>query len=83
MFFCRPIIGFSNKDSAIEDCIKNNQLGTFIDISDKIEKNTKIINELFNNQSEYYEAQYINAKTFYKDYFSIKSIEEQIKKTFI
>lgn len=83
LFFCRPIIGFSNKDSAIEDCIRNNQLGIFIDISDKIEKNTKIINELFNNQSEYYEAQYINAKTFYKDYFSINSIEEQIKKTFI
>ena len=83
LFFCRPIIGFSNKNSAIEDCIKNNQLGIFIDIEDKIEKNTKIINELFNNQAEYYESQYNNAKIFYNDYFSTKSIEEQIKKTFI
>ena len=83
LFFCRPIIGFSNKNSAIEECIKNNQLGKFIDIDDKIEKNIKIINELFNNQKEYYETQEINAKNFYNNYFSTKSIEEQIKKTFI
>ena len=83
LFFCRPIIGFSNKNSAIEECIKNNQLGTFIDIDDKIEKNIKIINQLFDNQKEYYETQQINAKNFYNNYFSTKSIEEQIKKTFI
>jgi hypothetical protein len=83
LFFCRPIIGFSNKNSAIEECIKNNQLGKFIDIDDNIEKNIKIINELFNNQKEYYETQEINAKNFYNNYFSTKSIEEQIKKTFI
>ena len=83
LFFCRPIIGFSNKDSAIEDCIKNNQLGIFIDIDDKIEKNINIINDLFKNKKEYYETQHINANNFYKDYFSTKSIKEQIKKTFI
>jgi len=83
LFFCRPIIGFSNKDSAIEDCIKKNKLGTFIDIDDKIEKNINIINDLFKNKKEYYETQHINANNFYKDYFSTKSIKEQIKKTFI
>lgn len=82
LFFCRPIIGFSNSESAIEDCIKNNQLGLFIDINDSIENKIKKIDELFLKKEDYYKMQYVKAKNFYKDYFSTSSIKEQIKKTF-
>ena len=82
LFFCRPIIGFSCSESAIEDYIKNNQLGLFIDINDNIENNIKKIDELFFKNNDYYKTQYIKAKNFYKDYFSTRSIKEQIKKTF-
>ena len=82
LFFCRPIIGFSYSESAIEDYIINNQLGLFIDINDNIENNIKKIDELFLKDDDYYKTQYIKAKNFYKDYFSTRSIKEQIKKTF-
>lgn len=83
LFFCRPILGFSNRDSALENYIKNNQLGEFINIDEKIEKKVKIIENLLNKKEEYYEDQYINAKNFYNKNFSTISINKQIREIFI
>ena len=82
LFFCRPIIGFSNKNSALEDYICQNKLGVFIDIDQNSNDNAGEIEKLFNHQKEYYETQYNNIQKFYDDNFSIKTVNEQIKKIF-
>lgn len=83
LFFCRPIIGFSNKDSAIEEYIRKNDLGIFINIDDYFIKNTEMISELFYKNKDYYDILYIRSKNFYKKYFSTNSIREQIKQIFV
>jgi len=83
LFFCRPIIGFSNRDSVLEEYIKNNKLGEFIDIGAEVKINTRIIKNLLNNNIDYYETHYANAKNFYIKNFSTSSITKQIKKIFI
>lgn len=83
LFFCRPILGFSNRDCALENYIKKNQLGEFININEKIESKVKIIENLLNKKEEYYEEQYNNAKNFYNKNFSNKSINKQIREIFI
>ena len=83
LYFCRPILGFSNKNSALEDYINNNNLGVFIDVDESTENNVKEIEKLFHNSKKYYEIQYTNAKEFYEKNFSIKSIDEQINKLFL
>ena len=83
LFFKRPIIGFSNKDSALEYYINNNRLGLFIDIEEKIENNIKKIEKLFTKDEKFYENQYNNAQNIYNNYFSSEYVEEQIKKIFI
>ena len=83
LFFCRPILAFSKKNSALEDYINNEKLGTFIDIDENSKNNVRKIEELFYNSQEYYDNQYIKSKKFYEDNFSINSVEEKINKIFI
>ena len=83
MFFCRPILGFSNRDSALENYIKKNQLGEFICIDEKIETKVNIIENLLNKNEDYYKDQYINANNFYNKNFSTNSINRQIREIFI
>lgn len=83
LFFRRPIIGFSNRDSALEDYINKYKLGVFIDIDQNGNDNVGKIEKLFNQNREYYQIKYIKIKEFYDDNFSTKSVSEQIKKIFI
>ena len=83
LFFQRPIIGFSNKDSALEDYINNYDLGVFIDIDQNNNDNINKIEKLFAQKDKYYQNKYIKTKKFYDDNFSTNSVGEQIKKIFI
>ena len=83
LFFCRPILGFSNRDSALENYIKKNQLGEFICIDEKIETKVNIIENLLNKNEDYYKDQYINANNFYNKNFSTNSINRQIREIFM
>ena len=83
LFFHRPIIGFSNKNSALEDYITKNKLGIFIDIDQNSKTNVVEIEKLFSHKKEYYEFQHTNIKKFYEENFSNRSIYDQIKKIFI
>ena len=83
LFFCRPIIGFSNIDIDLENYIKKNQLGEFICIDEKIETKVNIIENLLNKNEDYYKDQYINANNFYNKNFSTNSINRQIREIFI
>ena len=80
--FYKPIIGFSNQSTAIENEITQNGVGIFININETKEKNILKIKNLMSMENENYQNLSNCCKKLFENNFSDEAIQIQIKQTF-
>ncbi len=80
--FYKPIIGFSDQGTAIENEITQNGVGIFININETKEKNILKIRDLMSMENENYHNLSNCCKKLFENNFSDEAIKIQIKQTF-